>query len=262
MPQSADEIVAAACAAYSPRTRRFFFSHVLSPTGMVLPAEALCAEARRRGILTVIDGAHAPGMIPLRLDALPCDFYGGNCHKWMLAPSGSGFLYIGKGNEDRLQPMQVSWGWKVDRRHPDDRNEVGSTPRIYAFEFEGTRDPCAWLAVPRAIDFQADIGWEPIRARNEELAAYMRGQFATQLGWPLWSPPHPELHAFMTAFRLPEHYQAEPLRKFLWSRRIEIPVIERPYGLLLRVSTHFYNTREEIDRLCVAMREWDEVTGQ
>src|SRR5262249_44079652 len=142
MAQTPAEIVAAACAAMTERTRLLFFSHVLSPTGLVLPARELCAAARQRGILTVIDGAHAPAMIPLNLAELNCDFYGGNCHKWLLASTGAGFLYLGAGNEDRLQPLQVSWGWYPDRKRMDEPDEFGTTPRVRFFEFEGTRDPC------------------------------------------------------------------------------------------------------------------------
>src|SRR5436305_1030462 len=82
-------VVAAVADALTPRTRLLFFSHILSPTGMVLPAQAICAEARRRGVLTVVDGAHAPGMIPLNVDAIDADFYGANGHKWLLAPTGT-----------------------------------------------------------------------------------------------------------------------------------------------------------------------------
>src|SRR5262249_5290491 len=163
-----------ACAAFTERTRLFFFSHVLSPTGMVLPARELCAEARRRGIVTVVDGAHAPAMITVGLRDLNCDFYGGDCHKWLLAPSGEGVLYLGLGSEDRLQPLQVSWGWHYPRHKVDERDEFGSTPRLKALEFEGTRDPCAWLAVPEAMEFQKNLGWERIRERNLELSAYVR----------------------------------------------------------------------------------------
>src|SRR5262249_30199895 len=136
------EIVEAARAAMTPRTRLFFFSHVLSPTGLVLPARELCAEARKRGVLTMIDGAHAPALVPLDLASPGCDFYGANCHKWLLAPTGAGFLFVPPGNEDRLQPLQVSWGWRADRGRMDERDEFGSTPRLRQFEFEGTRDPC------------------------------------------------------------------------------------------------------------------------
>jgi isopenicillin-N epimerase len=193
-------IVAEFRAALNERTRLAFFSHVLSPTGLVLPVNEMCAEARQRGVLTMIDGAHAPAMVPLALDQLHCDFYGGNCHKWLLAPMGSGFLYLGKGSEDRLQPLQVSWGWHHQRDRLDERDEFGSTPRLRFLEFEGTRDPCAWLAVPAAIDFQENLGWERIRARNRQLVAYVRERLAFLR--PA-TPVHPELSGFLTAFRLP-----------------------------------------------------------
>ncbi len=253
-PRSPADILDALRAALTERTRLLFFSHVLSPTGMVLPARAMCLEARRRGVLTVIDGAHAPAMIPLDLQSLECDFYGGNCHKWLLAPTGSGFLYLGRGAEDRLQPLQVSWGWHHDRSRPDEPDEFGSTPRLRALEFEGTRDLCPWLAVPAAIDFQAALGWEAIRERIAELARYTRERLGQSVGLPAATSCHPDLHGAMTAFRLPAGTGAVALRQRLWDQyRIEVPVIERPEGLLIRVSTHFFNQPEEIDRLAEAL---------
>jgi isopenicillin-N epimerase len=253
MAQNSDEIVDALRSALTERTRLLFFSHVLSPTGLVLPARAMCAEARRRGVLTVVDGAHTPAMIPLDLNALGCDFYGANCHKWLLAPTGAGFLYLGPGNEDRLQPMQVSWGWHHDRSRPDERDEFGSTPRLRALEFEGTRDLCPWLVVPTAIDFQGNLGWQAIRNRVGELVAYVRERIGQEVGLELVTPTDPALHGFMTTFRLPAETDAQTLRRGLWDRAIEAPIIERPESLLIRVSTHFYNTEEEIGRLAVAL---------
>jgi isopenicillin-N epimerase len=254
LPSSPHAIVEAACAAMTERTRLLFFSHVLSPTGMVLPARALCAAARERGVLTVVDGAHAPAFLPLDLDALGSDFYGANCHKWLLAPSGSGFLYLGPGSAGRLEPLQVSWGYRPDRARLDDRDEFGSTPRLRQLEFEGTRDPCPWLAVPAAIDFQAELGWERIRGRIDELTAYVRGRLTGLAGLAPATPCHPELHGAMTAFRLPPATDAARLRQGLWEKyRIEAPVIERAGGPLIRVSTHFYNTEEEVDRLALAL---------
>jgi isopenicillin-N epimerase len=250
------EIVDAAVAAMNERTRLFFFSHVLSPTGLVLPARELCAEARRRAILTVVDGAHAVAMLPLNLAEIPCDFYGGNCHKWLLAPSGAGFLYLGHGSEDRLQPLQVSWGWHHERDRLDEPDEFGSTPRLRALEFEGTRDLCPWLAVPDAIDFQAGLGWDQIRTRFRALASHVRQQLGARLGLREATPAHPLLNGSLTAFRLPVHVEATVLRRALWEEyRIEAPIIERPDGLLIRVSTHFYNTEEEIDRLAQALEK-------
>jgi isopenicillin-N epimerase len=249
-------IVAAVRAALTERTRLLFFSHALSPTGLVLPAREICAEARRRGVLTVIDGAHAPAMIPVELDALGCDFYGGNCHKWLLAPTGSGFLYLGAGSEGRLQPLQVSWGWHHDRTRLDERDEFGSTPRLRALEFEGTRDPCPWLAVPAAIDFQAGLGWERVRGRVAELTGYVRRRLTGQCGLRPVTPVHPDLHGAMVAFRLPAGTDPVELRRRLWEEhRIEAPVIERPDHTLLRVSTHFYNTETEVDRLAEALSD-------
>jgi isopenicillin-N epimerase len=255
MPESPQEIIDAACAAMTERTRLFFFSHVLSPTGLVLPARELCAEARRRGILTVVDGAHAPAFVPLDLTDIDADFYGANCHKWLLAPAGSGFLYFARRMEDRLQPLQVSWGWKPDRsRAPDELDEFGSTPRLRFLEFEGTRDLCPWLAVPAAIDFQAEICFERIRERVAELTTHVRKRLTGLAGLQLSTPAHPEMHFALTAFQLPPGLDAKELRRRLWEEfRIEAPVVERPDGLLLRVSTHFYNTEEEVDRLAAAV---------
>jgi isopenicillin-N epimerase len=254
MASNPEEVAAAFRAALRPETRLLFFSHVLSPTGLVLPAREICAEARRRGVLTVIDGAHAPAMVPLDLEAINADYYGGNCHKWLLAPTGTGFLYFGRGNEDRLEPLQVSWGWRRDRRRADERDEFGSTPRLRALEFEGTRDPCGWLAIPTAIEFQHEIGWQRIRDRMEELARHARERL-TALGLPLHTPVPPALHGSMTAFRLPQGVDAAELRRGLWERRIEVPIIERPDGLLIRVSGHFYNTEAEVEQLAGALPE-------
>jgi isopenicillin-N epimerase len=259
------EIVAAATKAMTPRTRLFFFSHVLSPTGLVLPAKELCAEARRRGIVTVVDGAHAPVYIPLNVSDMNADFYTGNLHKWLLAPSGAGFLVIGRGNEDRLQPLHVSWGYRADKypigepvpsAGPDARDAYGSTPRVRFLEFEGTRDPGSWLAVPAAIDFQAHFGFDNVRSRISELAAYTRRVIGEGgVGLPLATPAVPGMCGAMTAFELPAGSSAPKLRKELWARRVEIPVVERPDRLLLRVSHHFYTTEGEIDRLAEVLRE-------
>ena len=240
-------IVEAAAKAISPRTRLFFFSHVLSPTGLVLPAKELCAVARRRGVLTLVDGAHAPAMIPLNIADVGADFYTGNCHKWMLAPSGTGFLVIGPGLVDRLQPLHVSWGYHADRNDlgPDDPDIYGSTQRTRFLEFEGTRDVCPWLAVPTAIDFQAELGYDRVRERMAELSKYAR----RVIPLPEATPAGPGLHGALTAFELPPRLDPVRLRKALWDHRVEIPIIERPGRLLIRVSHHFYTTEAEIGRL-------------
>jgi isopenicillin-N epimerase len=255
VPATAQEIIAAVVGAFSDQTRLLFFSHVLSPTGMVLPARELCKEARSRGILTMIDGAHAPAMISLDLSSVESDFYGGNCHKWLLAPTGSGFVYFGPGAERLVSPLQVSWGWHHDAKNVDERDEFGSTPLIRSFEFEGTRDPCPWLAIPSAISFQDSLGWTDIRERVAGLTGYLRKRMVSEIGLAPATPTNPSLCGFLTAFGLPTGVDVAKLRRELWQTyRIEAPVIERPDATLLRVSLHFYNGEEEIDRLVTALR--------
>jgi isopenicillin-N epimerase len=250
------EIIQAATAAMTPRTRLFFFSHVLAATGMVLPARELCVEACKRGIVTVIDGAHAPAFIDLNLAEIPCDFYAGSGHKWLLAPTGTGFLYLGKQSEERLRPMHVSWGYHPSAGNGplDSRDRFGSTPRLRLLECEGTRDICPWLAVPKAIDFQVGLGHDKIRTRMRELSDYVRQRLTNWRGLVLATPGHPDLRGALTAFRLPDGTNVATLRRGLWERfRVEALVIERPDRLMIRASTHFYNTETEIERLAEAL---------
>jgi isopenicillin-N epimerase len=249
MPASSDEIVDAITAALSPQTRLLFFSHVYSATGLVTPTAQICELARRRGIITVVDGAHAPGMIPLVIDELGCDFYGGNCHKWLLAPIGSGFLILGPNAIDRLESLQVSWGFHPDQDRLDERDEFGSTPRTRFLEHEGTRDICPWLVMPETIDFQAALGWEAVRRRMHELSALCRSQFADRHGLRLTTPADPAQHGAMTAYWWPPGLHAESMRKLLWDLRIEAIIGEWPEGLTLRVSNHFFTTESEIRQL-------------
>lgn len=249
MPKSPQEIIDAVAAELTPRTRLLFFSHVLSANGMILPAMELCDLARRHGVMTVLDGAHAPGLIPVAVNELGCDFYGGNCHKWLLAPIGAGFLVGGPDRLDLLQPMQVSWGYHLAATPPDEPDEFGTTPRLRYLEFEGTRDPCAWLAVPDAIDFQAGLGWAAIRARVAELAAYTRRRLDGLDGLKLCTPSDPAMHGAMTAYWCPPGQDPELLRKRFWDKRIEVLISEWPDGLILRVSHYFFTMESEIDRL-------------
>jgi len=203
LARSPFEILDTICAAFSPWTRLLFFSHICAPTGVVMPARQLCEEARRRGILTVVDGAHAPAQIAVNLGDIPCDYYAGNCHKWLLAPTGSGFLHFGAGAIDRVQPLQVSWGWHPARGPLDQKDDFGTTPKLRALEFEGTRDPCPWLSTPCAIDFQQNFGAETIRARIAELSAHVRQRLGEGCELQVATPDHPDLRAALTAFILP-----------------------------------------------------------
>jgi isopenicillin-N epimerase len=252
-PEDPGELVDAVVGAFRPATRLLMISHIFYTTGTVAPLRDICAEARRRGILTLVDGAHAPGMIPLDLTALGCDFYAANLHKWLCAPLGAGFLYVAPGNEERLQPLAVSWGWHYDPAKADVRGEFGGTARQRAFEFEGSRDITPWLVVPEVIDFHQELGPAHIRERHRDLSDLVRRRLGPIAGLTQAAPDRAELRGGLTAFRLGA-YDLPRLRRLLWEEhRIEVNVIDALPGAFLRVSTHFYNTEAEVERLAEAL---------
>jgi isopenicillin-N epimerase len=162
---TADETVRAIFAAAGERTRLVIASHITSPTAVTLPIEAICREARRRGIAVAIDGPHAVAQLPLALDQLDCDFYAASCHKWLSAPFGSGFLYVAPRHQPHVRAPELSWG------------RVQPTPvKTWSDEFvwTGTRDPSAYLSIPAAIEFLEHVGLENVRARTHWLARYAR----------------------------------------------------------------------------------------
>lgn len=163
--------------AVTARTRVIAVSHVSSWTAEIMPVEEICRRAREVGILTLVDGAHGPGQLPVDLDALGADAYAGNCHKWLGAPKGAGFLWAAPGLRDLLEPLIVSWGWERE------------TAFAARHRWHGTLDPAAWLAVPDAIDFQAEHDWDQVRSRCHGLAAQARSAVAELAG--IEPPPGP-----------------------------------------------------------------------
>lgn len=257
-PAGPEEILAAAAAAMGPRTRLFFFSHVISATGLIMPVRQLCDLAAERGVVTVVDGAHGPAFTDLELAHVRCDYYAGSGHKWLLAPAGTGFLYCAPQALERLEPAQVSWGYgdSPDAGSPDGRNRFGSTPRLRRFEVEGTRDICPWLALPDAIDLQTEIGPARLVARMRELAGQVRDRLTGWRGLVPVTPDHAALSGGMTSFALPIGTDAAALSAGLWERfRVDVAVVEGPRQPLIRVSTHFFNTRDDIERLAEALGE-------
>ena len=168
--ESADQVVEAVWARVTDRTKVLFLSHITSPTALTLPVGPLVRRARDAGILTVVDGAHAPGQIPVDLHALGVDFYGGNCHKWMCAPKGAGFLYARREVQPLLEPLVVSWGWP------------GSFVDVQ--QRQATRDIAAYLAVPAAIEFQQAHDWPAVQRACHALAQHARSILADIGGLP------------------------------------------------------------------------------
>lgn len=254
--RSADEVVQSVMTGVTPRTKLLVFSHVTSPTAIVFPAEAICRAARGRGISVCIDGPHALAMRPIELDRLDCDFYTVSCHKWLSAPFGSGFLYVHPRWQDTLCPSVLSWGRALAGDAASWRDE---------FNWVGTRDPSAYLAVPDAIRFLDDVGWDVFRERTHYLARLARERILALTGLEPLVPDSADWYGSMIALPLPDPpagwqaalwTQPEALQAALWTHAgIEVPIVSWNHRRLIRVSCHLYTQAEEIDRLVEALEE-------
>ena len=193
MASDPGEIVDAAVEAMTRQTRLLFFSHILSTTGLILPARELCVEARRRGIMTVVDGAHAPAFITWIWPIYRADFYAGS---WPQVAARADryripLLRFWKRGPPPADAGELGVASPPDSGPMDEPDQFGSTPRLRRFECEGTRDICPWLALPDAIDFQATLGHDRIRARARELAGYVRRRFTSWRGLAPATPAQP-----------------------------------------------------------------------
>jgi len=231
---SAEEIVEAVWSGVNPRTRVLFLSHHTSSTALTLPVEELCRRAREAGIRTVLDGAHVPGHFPLDLRALDPDYYAGNCHKWMCAPKGAGFLYVRRELQGDIHPLLIGWGYEGDDPSFVSRHEK-----------QGTRDPSAYLTVPAAIDWQREHEWDSVRGRCHELARRARHE----LGLEPLAPDSRDFFGQMVTLRLPATAPTDLQERLYDEHRIEIPVFEHGDGRFIRPSFQGYNSAEDLDRL-------------
>jgi isopenicillin-N epimerase len=235
-PQRAVDDLLGACTA---RTQLLFVSHVSSPTALRFPVEELCAQARDAGVRTLVDGAHAPGQIPLDLASLDADFYTGNCHKWLCSPKGAGFLHVHPDAQPLLEPLAVSWDWPSDAWA--DR-----------YRWSGTHDPSAQLAVPSAIDFQAANDWESVRDRCHALAATAAREVCELLGTEPLAESEGE-YAQMVTLRLPPCNAEEIGARLFREHRIEVLAQSWRGMPTLRLSVQAYNDERELELLLDAL---------
>jgi isopenicillin-N epimerase len=235
MPLPVGDVVESLFAQQTDRTRVVYASHITSETGIRLPIEEIVARGRAEGLITIVDGAHAPAHVPLELTALGADFYAGNCHKWLCAPKGSGFLHVRPEHQERVDGAIVSWG----HRKP--------STFISRTEEQGTRDESAYLSVPAAIAFQHEHDWDAVRTRCVDLCRDARRELCAVLGTEPIAPE--EMVLQMASVRIPDDVDGAALGRALWDEhRIEIPLM-RPQQDLLRISIAAYTTREDVDKL-------------
>jgi len=255
---SASQVLDAVLAAVSPRTRLALIDHVTSPTGLIFPVRELVQRLDERGVDTVVDGAHAPGMLPLDVRTVGAAYYTGNCHKWLCAPKGAAFLYVRRDRQERLRPLVISHGANSPRTdRPMFRLE---------FDWTGTDDPTPFLAVPHAIRFLGSLlpgGWPALMQRNHQLALAARRVLCEALRI---EPPAPEpMIGSLASVPLPDADVAistkgvwwHPLQRALLERHaIEVPVMTfpAPPGQLIRISAQVYNDETQYSRLAGALR--------
>ena len=242
---SSDAVAEAVLSHVNGRTRLVLVDHVTSPTALIFPIERLISELEPE-VPVLVDGAHAPGMVPLSLEALGASFYAGNLHKWVCAPKGSGFLAVADRHRDQVRPTVISHGWNRVR---DDRSLF-----LRLFDWTGTFDPSAWLAVPATLAFMAKLdpeGWPGVMAANNELAMAARDLLAERLG--IEQPAPDAMIGSMAALPLTgvRPGLAERLR-----RQGIVPAIPQwptAEDSVLRVSAQRYNTIDEYERLADAI---------
>lgn len=250
---STEQLIEELFAAVTPQTRLIVVSHVTSPTAAIFPVAEICRRARGLGIPVCIDGPHAPAMVPIDLRALGCDYYCASLHKWISAPFGSGFLYVARKRQSKLRMPLVSWGRSLGGRDECWQDE---------FQWMGTRDPAAVLAVPAAIRFLQEVGLDRFRSYGHELARYARERLENWSGCRALVPDDSAWYGTMVTVPLrqsePQRSKPnafDPLQRALWEQhRIEVPVMDWHNRRHLRVSCHLYNTRDEIDRLLAALQ--------
>ncbi|MBI2763209.1 MAG: aminotransferase class V-fold PLP-dependent enzyme [Chloroflexi bacterium] len=259
---SNDQVVAAFHEASTSRTKFALVSHITSPTATILPIEAIVRELEARGIDTLVDAAHAPGQIPVDVDALGAAYWTGNGHKWLCGPKGSAVLHVRADRRDRVRPLVISHGW----------NDVRSDrPGLWReFDWTGTPDPTPALALPMAISIRGGLhadGWSGVMAANHDLVVEGRRVIAEALG--VSRPVPPSLHGSMAIIRLPMAATDEAamvLKAVLKEEdRIEVPITpfpvpaarrhpsDPPDAIVVRISGQLYNDREDYVRLADAL---------
>lgn len=228
--------------AISPRTRVISVSHVMFQTGTMVPVKALAALARSKGILMVVDGAHPLGMLDNDMHDLGIDCYAMSAHKWLSAPSGTGLLYVRHEVQDRLWPTVVSTGWD------DPQNGAKRFDRL---------SQSGWplvLAVGAAMEFQNRIGRPRIEARVRALHSALRSRVARMPGVTIHTSVHPELSCGLLAFTFGSFRNHDVVETLAHRHHIRVRAVD--YGLnAVRVSTHYYNTEAQIERVEEALQD-------
>ena len=226
--------------AITPRTRVFFFSHITTATGVVLPAKQLCGLARSKGILSAVDGAHVPGMMKLDVHDLGCDLYSASPHKWLQAPKGTGFLYVRDEFIDRLWNTIATEGW--------DDTKI----RAERFQRIGSSNVPALCGLKAAIEFANQIGMDRIEKRHRKMADYILRE-TVSLGADSWTSPDPALRCAIATITIEPYKMPDP-ELWMWKqKRIRI---RGGLPSKVRLSTPYYLLKKDVERFLEACGEY------
>lgn len=254
LPFCAAEFTERVWAGMTPRTRVLFLSHITSGTALIFPIAELIQRARAAGIITVVDGAHAPGQIALNLDALGADFYTGNCHKWLCAPKGAAFLHARPEHHHLLQAPTISWGYSPDEPTASGHAAyTGTTQLERRLQWQGTRDIAAFLSVPAAIAFAQQHDWSHVQQQCHILAAQTLTRVCAFTGLP--SVCRDTDFGQMVVIPIPPTDAHALGRRLLEEYGIEVPVTEHRGRQFVRISVQGYNTQGDLDTLIDALQE-------
>ena len=235
--------------AVTPRTKVIFISHITSATAQIFPVEEICARARKANIITVIDGAHTIGQLPLDLQKIGADFYVSNAHKWLCTPKGVAFLYARPQVQNLIEPLIASWGWGEDRQFAS-----GSDFLDY-FQWLGTNDLSGYLSVPAAIKFHNDNNWPAVQKKCHELLKSALKNIEEITGHPAMYN-NDSFYLQMAIFQMPHINDITLYKTNLYKNyRIEIPSIIWNDSQFLRLSVQCYNSQSDIEKLLEALKK-------
>jgi isopenicillin-N epimerase len=227
------------------KTKAIFISHITSATGLIFPAEEICAIAKEKGLITIVDGAHVPAHIPLDLSTIQADFYTGACHKWMMAPKGCSFLYAAKSVQHICDPMIVSWGYKAAK--------PSHSPFLDYHQMIGTRDFSAFLTVNACIDFMAQHNWKAVSAKCHQMVLDNAPRFFELLKSAPISPLNNEWIGQMISIPIQTPDPEKLQRSLFLDYKIEVPIMRQGNDVYLRYSINAFNTIEDLDALYNAL---------
>ncbi len=244
--ESIEHVVQSLVSQITPHTRLVVVSQITSPTGLILPVKEICKAFSDREIATCVDGPHALAQVELNIDQLNCDFYTANCHKWLCAPHGTGFLYVHPRRQSEIEPLIKGWG-----RLPPGKIEKWSDN----FLWPGTRDVSNFLAIPAAIDFLSRVGFEHFRNRSRWLATYAENGLRELFGTEPIARRADGWYGSMAHVPLPPGDWSQLAKTLRENYGIEVVVNQFDGRWFVRVSCHLYNNTSQLDLLTEALAE-------